>query len=82
MRWTRIVLAALIGLSVARYGACFHEFWDEECDSTPNLFDRETNDFYFSASSGEGAVGDYVAVEISLTIEALHGDLQSFGIEV
>jgi len=33
-----------------------------------------TNDFYFSASSAEGAPGEVVGVELSLTIERSHGN--------
>ncbi|MEM7232112.1 MAG: hypothetical protein AAF517_08060, partial [Planctomycetota bacterium] len=33
------------------------------------IFDRFTDDFYFSASSDQGVVGDVVAVDISLTVQ-------------
>ena len=36
---------------------------------TDDLYDRVTDDYYFTASSPTGAVGDVVAVELSLTIE-------------
>lgn len=44
-----------------------------------NWNERFTDDFYFTASSDQGAVGDLVAVDLSLTIEDLrHPELAAF----
>jgi hypothetical protein len=39
-----------------------------------------TNDFYFTASSDQGAVGDVVAVDVSLTVEEFHGYWTGIGL--
>ncbi|MBI4606339.1 MAG: hypothetical protein HY721_30610 [Planctomycetes bacterium] len=48
----------------------------QDCPLGP--FEEVTDDFYFTASSDQGAVGDVVAVDISLTIEQLHGYMIGF----
>src|SRR2546426_4697120 len=41
-------------------------------------YNRLTNDFYFSASSDQGAVGDVVAIDVALTITKAHPGLAGF----
>src|SRR5262245_23198752 len=41
-------------------------------DCASGAFDRATDDFYYTASSAQGAVGDVVAVEVGITVETLH----------
>jgi hypothetical protein len=41
-------------------------------------YDAVTDDFFYSATSHEGAVGDVIGVEVALTVEALHGEAPRF----
>ncbi len=43
--------------------------WAQECEGSEAL---QTNHFYFSASFDQGAKGDAVAIEVSLTLDDLH----------
>ncbi len=45
----------------------------EDCQR--GAFSRYTDDLYLSASSASVAVGDVVPIEVSLTVEGLHGQL-------
>jgi hypothetical protein len=67
MAGTSVFLVVTVGLTVATQARDCH------------LGDagRYTDDFYFSATSASGAVGDVVAIDVGLTVEANHGALCS-----
>jgi hypothetical protein len=50
----------------------------QACDENP--LGRLTNDFYYSATVVEGAVGDVVAIDVSLSLEQIHGPLVALGL--
>jgi hypothetical protein len=62
-------ISAVAGVFVAFVLACGSALGGE---CVVGGFDQVTDDFYCSATSHEGAVGDVIGVEVALTVEALH----------
>jgi hypothetical protein len=50
---------------------------DSGDDCPLGVLDKVTDDFYFTASSAQGAVGDIVAIDIGIVVEHVHGDFVS-----